>query len=448
MQTQRDHVHAYQFMVRRMTSALVAGDPSALEPPARRSLTGLVIGLVLGLLVVAGFGVFGIVVPGGNYVWQEPGAILVEEETGTRYVMLDGTLHPTLNQSSAMLLQGKDAKVHTISSNSLAGLPRGAPVGLLGAPDPTPRPDALYSGALMLCLSLPDGSEDASATLLPAGPADGLAAPAKQDYLLVRSPDGDDYLAWQGAKHRLTDDAVAVALGMSTAVPVPGLWLDLLPTGDEIGPADIPGAGEQGPVVGGVPHPVGQLFEQAAAGGRQFFVLMRDGLARLSETDFTLLATRAGAPRPRPITSAEVVATPESKDTSLRDRLPDLTGVRPMRTADRSVCVLQTPSGKKVVAGIVLATRRTPVTAGPGDVGVRLPPSTGLLVGEVPIPEGQRVADRYLITDQGRKYAIPDDDSMVALGLGAVKPIAMNTRLLSALPTGPSLSRKALGVSD
>jgi type VII secretion protein EccB len=445
MQTQRDHVHAYQFMVRRMTSALVTGDPSALEPPARRSLTGLVTGLVLGLLVVAGFGVFGIIVPGGNYVWQEKGAILVEEETGTRYVMLDGTLHPTLNQASAMLLAGKDAAVHTISSNSLAGLPHGSPVGIPDAPDPLPRPDALYSGPVMLCLSIPDSEDTASATLLPAGP--GLTAPSTQDYLLVSGPDGVSYLAWRGAKHRLTDDAVAVALGLPAAVEAPRLWLDLLRDGPEIGPADIPGAGEPGMKVGGVRRDVGQLFEQPAGGGRQFFVLLRDGLARLSETDFTLLAARAGAGRPLPITPADVVATPESADTSLRDRLPDLTGVRPIRTADRSVCVSQTPTGTRVTAGIVLA-RRVPATAAPGEVGVALPPSSGLLVGAVPLPDRQRRPDRYLITDQGRVYAIPDDESMVALGLGGVQPVAMNRRLLSALPTGPTLSRQALGISN
>jgi type VII secretion protein EccB len=443
MQTQRDHVHAYQFMVRRMTSALVAGDPGALEPPARRSLTGLVIGLILALLVAVGFGVFGIIVPGGNYVWQQPGAILVEEETGTRYVMLDGTLHPTLNQASAMLLQGKDAAIHTISSNSLAGLPHGAPVGILGAPDPLPRPDALYRGALALCLSITDGGGAASATLLPADKDAGLTEPSKQDYLLVSSPDGASYLAWRGAKHRLTDDAVAVALGLPAAVEVPRLWLDLLKDGPAIGPADIPGAGETGLEIGGARRDVGQLFEQSTGSGRQFFVLLRDGLARLSETDFTLLAARADARRPLPVTPANVVATPESTDTSLRDRLPDLTGVRPMRTADQSVCVSQVPTGTRVVASIVLA-RRVPASAAPGEVGVRLRPSTGLLVGAVPMPDGQRRPDRYLITDQGRTYAVPDDESMVALGLGRAQPVAMNKRLLSALPTGPTLSRQAL----
>lgn len=445
MQTQRDHVHAYQFMVRRMTTALVAGDPNALEPPARRSLAGLVVGLVLALLVVVGFGVFGIVVPGGNYVWQQPGAILVEEETGTRYVMLDGALHPTLNQASAMLLAGKDAAMHTISRSSLAGLPHGAPVGIPDAPDPLPRPDALYRGPLMLCLTMSDSGIAASATLLPAG--SGLTSPSTQDYLLVRDSDGVSYLAWRGAKHRLADDAVAVALGLPAAVEVPRLWLDLLRDGPEIGPADIRGAGNPGLEVGGVRRDVGQLFEQPASGGRQLFVLLRDGLARLSETDFTLLSGRADAARPLPITPAEVVATPESADTSLRDRLPDLTGVRPMRTADQSVCVSQVPTGTRVASGIVLA-RRVPASAAPGEVGVALPPSSGLLVGAVPLRDGQRRPDRYLITDQGRVYAVPDDESMVALGLGRATPVAMNKRLLSALPTGPTLSRDALGVSD
>jgi len=37
---------------------------------------------------------------------------------------------------------------------------------------------------------------------------------------------------------------------------------------------------------------------------------------------------------------------------------------------------------------------------------------------------------------------------MVALGLGRVQPVAMNKRLLSELPTGPTLSRQALGILD
>lgn len=61
MQTQKDHVEAYSFLMGRMTSALVVGEASYLEVPARRARTGLVIGAALALLITAGFIVFGLI---------------------------------------------------------------------------------------------------------------------------------------------------------------------------------------------------------------------------------------------------------------------------------------------------------------------------------------------------------------------------------------------------
>lgn len=61
MQTQKDHVEAYSFMMGRMTSALVVGDASNLEVSARRAWNGLVIGAVLAALIVTGFFLYGLI---------------------------------------------------------------------------------------------------------------------------------------------------------------------------------------------------------------------------------------------------------------------------------------------------------------------------------------------------------------------------------------------------
>ena len=42
--------------------------------------------------------------------------IIVEEETGNRYVYAGGTLYPAHNQASALLLQGTGASVEVISA--------------------------------------------------------------------------------------------------------------------------------------------------------------------------------------------------------------------------------------------------------------------------------------------------------------------------------------------
>jgi hypothetical protein len=61
VQTQKDHVEAYSFLIGRMTSALVLGDAGNLEVPAKRTWTGLVMGAVISVLIAAGFFVFGLI---------------------------------------------------------------------------------------------------------------------------------------------------------------------------------------------------------------------------------------------------------------------------------------------------------------------------------------------------------------------------------------------------
>src|SRR3954471_18503398 len=104
-----------------MTSALVHGDPAAQAPPPRKVVTAIVGGVVLALLVAAGFGVYGLLKPGGNEAWKRDGVIIVEKETGTRYVLRDGLLRPVANHASALLAQGTGAKVETVSRDSMAG---------------------------------------------------------------------------------------------------------------------------------------------------------------------------------------------------------------------------------------------------------------------------------------------------------------------------------------
>ncbi|WP_433870162.1 type VII secretion protein EccB [Saccharopolyspora sp. CA-218241] len=439
MQTQRDHVHAYQFLMNRMSSALVLGDPASAEVPAKRAKTGLIIGLVLTVLIGVGFGVYGIFVPGGNEKWKAQGAIVVEKETGTRYANVGGVLHPTLNYASAKLLQGPGSTVESISRASLEGAPRGAPIGIPGAPQTLPPAEALVGSRWLVCL--PSAGADGAVNLDFDPAAASVAMPAGT-YLPVRSVDGTQYLLWQGRKHRMADPSVAVALGMANARPAtaPQWWLDVVPEGPVLQAAPVEGAGTT--EVGGTAHPVGQLFEQPVPGAEpQRFVLLPDGLAPLNRTEFALQAVRPGAADPVVLDAAAVAAAPRSADRSLLDRLPDLGGARPHVGGD-ALCLRQAPAGDRVRSEVVLAPPRQ--ASAPGGT-VHVPPGSGLVVGAVPLPAGQRVPDRYFITDQGTKHLMPDDESIRSLGLGsaAVRPIS--NELLATLPTGPVLSRAAVG---
>jgi type VII secretion protein EccB len=428
MQTPRDHVHAYRFMVDRMTSALVIGDPGAFEPPARRAWFGQIIGVVLGVVVLAGFAVYGLVVPGGNDAWQDKGVILLEKETGTRYVMRDGVLHPTPNQASALLLQGPGAKVETISRASLAGLRRGEPLGIDGAPDPVPGVADLLRRPPMLCeVGRPGGS---AAMLVTDSTA---ARPVDRDhFLLARDPEGTEYVVWRGGKQPIADWGTSVALGLGDPVNLPSVWLDVIPDREPIAHADLAGLGERGSDVGGRRTEIGEVLAQEIGTKHKLYVVTENGLAPLTETEAALLGGREDAPPIRPVTSAEVAAAPRSPNTTLLSRMPDMLAAKPLDPSSM-LCVRQT--GRNAAEMAVLSGTPDPE----GGVLFDLPPGGGILAA-VPASDRRRKPVRYLITEQGRKYRITDDDAAKALGYGDVKPVAVATEVLSAIPSGPVLT--------
>src|SRR5947209_17321732 len=154
MQTRRDQVQAHTFVVGRMVSALVRAEPDAQFSPLRRFTVGLVIGVVLGGITLAGFGVYGVFSPGGSRSWKQPGVLIVEKETGARYLYVDGQLHPVLNYTSARLIVGGPPTIVQVSRNSMRGVPHGLPVGIEAAPDYLPDLARLDGTQWQVCSAL------------------------------------------------------------------------------------------------------------------------------------------------------------------------------------------------------------------------------------------------------------------------------------------------------
>ena len=121
----RDEVAAERFRRRRLRSALLQGDPDSPKTPLARLGAGVYGGLAVTVLLLAVAGIYGVLRPGGSTAWQEPGAFVVDDDSGARYVYLDGVLHPVLNYASARLLLGDGLHVVTVSTASLdSGGPR------------------------------------------------------------------------------------------------------------------------------------------------------------------------------------------------------------------------------------------------------------------------------------------------------------------------------------
>src|SRR5207302_78821 len=148
----RDQLPAYRFVTRRIASALTAGDPDSPESPFRRMAGAMFGSVMVAVLVVAGAGILGALKPGGSTSWHTAGTLVVEQETNTRYVYLDGVLHPVLNFASARLILKNDPlPVASVARSSLAGVPRGLPVGIPGAPDALPDKGSLAATPWSVC---------------------------------------------------------------------------------------------------------------------------------------------------------------------------------------------------------------------------------------------------------------------------------------------------------
>src|SRR5262249_10937595 len=125
--TRSDQLHSQQFTLARVVAALAMRDPDPAASPMRRIRGSLMASGLLAALGLAAVGAYGILRPGGSTSWRAGNAVIVEEETGARFVYRDGVLHPVLNYSSAVLVIGQPSPPRVrVSRSSLAGVPRGS----------------------------------------------------------------------------------------------------------------------------------------------------------------------------------------------------------------------------------------------------------------------------------------------------------------------------------
>src|SRR5689334_20707313 len=99
MATRRDQLQSHQFMMQRVTSALVIHDTDPQQSPFRRFAGSAFAGLMIAIIMVAGVAIYGMLINGGKKTWRSDSAIVLEKETGVRYVYREAsnTLHPVAN---------------------------------------------------------------------------------------------------------------------------------------------------------------------------------------------------------------------------------------------------------------------------------------------------------------------------------------------------------------
>jgi type VII secretion protein EccB len=456
--TQRDQIQAYQFLRRRLISALVTADANHPISPSRRLVLGTILGVAAAVLTAAAFGVIGLLDPSGAADWQQGGQVIVEQETGARYVLgQDGLLHPVVNYASARLLAGGNAdQTVTVSSSSLGSASRGAMLGIPGAPDSLPASGSLSDNTFASCTrtppDLPAAAEPVSTVILGDVAPTGRPLPAGQA-LFVTPPSGGEFLVTSGHRFRLTSQAAIAALGYEDvpATPVSDSWLDTVPAGRDLALLAVSDAGAPGPTIGGTPTQVGQVL-----GDGSYYLVQADGVAPIGATEARLVlgdsADVAAYPNGRPsvvqLSVAALAAAPrspvaaQSGTADYPRALPTVATVSPNAvlcavgdgTDDAEIIAaggLPLPQGAKVMR----VGQRTDDRVADE---VYVPPGSGTLVRER-VGTGGGTGAMYLITDAGTKYPVPSQDAAAALGYAGVTPKQVAGTLLALLPTGPSL---------
>jgi type VII secretion protein EccB len=496
MWTQRDQLQAYQFLRRRIVSALQFGDANHPAAPARRVLVGTAVGLGCALLVTAGFGIYGLFRPGNNDSWREAGRVVIEKESGASYVLgEDGRLHPVLNYASARLLAGAGASTVSVSARSLAGAPRGLPLGIPGAPTSLPARDALLTDAWSVCSARPAGSAEATppSTTVTVGAAVAGTELAPGQAVLVEAG-GVSYAITDGRRLRLRGAAVAVALGYDGTAPAPVTesWVNAVPPGPDLALIDVADSGERGPRLGGRRTTVGQVLVVASTvrDEQRFYLVRPDGLAPITGTEAELIlnnrANRAaypdGPPAAIPVAAPDVagagtaaagtagagaagsgaagsgaagagttaagaagagLAGAARPGGGLPAAVPELVA---MPAGQPALCAVrrEATTSVRISAGLPVAGggRAVPVAAGTRDARtadfVQVPPGAGVLVAERQSATAE-TGTTYLVTDQGMRFPLGGPDDVAALGYDGEQPVPVAAALLALLPTGALL---------
>ncbi|MFI7123875.1 type VII secretion protein EccB [Amycolatopsis sp. NPDC049868] len=460
MQSRKDQVQAYFFVVGRLFSALTHGKPDILEPPTRRFSMGTTFGVLLAALLVGIFWIVGLYAPATSTDWQRPGTIIVDKSSGARFLYLDGRLRPVLNFSSAKLAaagsgSGSGGAVELFSAKSLSGVPVGVPIGIPGAPDAIPPADGIDKGPWTVCVAVSGAPRPVTLLL---GSTAGQPVTAGQA-ILVSGPDGARQLLWQGRRYRF-GAFVAGALGYSAAgaIPVPANWLNSIPVGRDIAMPKIAQLGSAGPVIDGRTTVVGQILRarNPALNSEQHFVVVENGIKPLTTTVEALLlaspdtrqAYGGGNVAPIEVDPGALTGVPTIGNEDYAGYPPAPPMLLNTALSDGAVpCVRSDPSGGKsgfvLMAAAEVNAKAAPSgrhVAGSTVDQVSIPAGSGVLARDLPAP-GAIAGTEYLVTDVGIKFPLADPSVAGALGYSGGSAVEVASRFLALLPTGPVLSR-------
>ena len=461
MASRQDQLHSYQFAVQRLVAALVTRESDPVQSPLRRTAGATMAGLLLAAVSLAGVTVYGVISPGSATGWKKDAtAVIVERESGARYVLRDGKLHPVLNFASAVLIVGAQSHVATVSRAALASVPRGTPWGIAGAPDTLPAAGALLRQAWTVCsarFSATGTGTPTTESVLYIGAAGTGGQPlGADDAVLGQTPDGTSYLLWRGSALAIPQPSVvrnALGWGNEPLVPVAAALVNALDAAPDLIPPAIANLGGVSAVPG---LRIGTVVvEQNQGGSRQHAVVLAAGLAPISQVaaDLLLSDPKLGQTAAHEMAQGDYSRAPQTTAPADAARLPATTPTlrRPTVASAGSstgICVRPADAGgpppitiDPALPGAADATRPAG-SSPPGAIladRVVVPPGHGALV-----QAGPTAGTWSLVTELGIRYPLANPGVAALLGYPDGALVRVPSGLVSLLPAGPALDPDAV----
>ncbi|MEW2402715.1 type VII secretion protein EccB [Streptomyces sp. NPDC046862] len=472
-QQRRDELAAYTFARKRTVAAFLAPSPGGSEEGAPRPVRTVMPSLAVGVVLVIGFIAWGVIKPTAPKGWDTPGEyIIVDSDSTTRYVVLPDpgtktkTLHPVLNYASAKLLldKGKGSVIEVPGKEiDKSGIPHGATLGIPYAPDRLPSKDDAEKAKTWAVCERPapgssgsDGSENAidrAVFVLDSDDAkvlnDDRKVDAREALYVADSKTKQEYLVdakgnkfLLGGESGLGDTTMAtlraaVIGGSARPQPVSQEWLGTLNPGGVITFPTVPSIGEETSVEG-LPEnarTVGRVLKANDAQGEQFYVVLKDKVARITPFVANLLtnspsaADAYGSDKIEAIeaqTPAIIAANGGQPDNFYGDKgwptviprqaNPAATGTDEARTTSCSVYDGKFGADKKPqLAAWAGATYPKKVIA--DSLSAYVSSGSGLLFQEI-TGEAGGGGRQYLLTDTGLRYSLPSNNDSEAESAG------------------------------
>ncbi|WP_102419183.1 type VII secretion protein EccB [Mycobacterium sp. 4858] len=398
-------------------------------------------------------------------------AIIGDRDSGAIYARIDGRLYPALNLTSARLATGTANPPTWVKRGEIAKYPTGPLIGIPGAPAAMPvNRGAISAWAVCDTAGRPRSGEKPVVTSI-AGTLNGgdRAAPLADDAGVLVTFEGNTYVIWGGKRSQVDPASRAITLslgldpGVTSPVEISRALYDGLPATEPLRVPDVPQAGAPSTWVSG--SQVGAVLQaQTAGGGKQFYVLLPDGVQKITSfvADLLRSANSYGSTAPRVVTPDVLVNIPQVSSLDV-DYYPTKRLNFVDTAANPTTCVgwekgSTDPQARVVVYNgrglpvysylddrIVHLVRddRDPASVVANQVLV-LPGAANFVTSTSGVITSDSRESLFWVSDNGVRFGIAaNDDTLRALGLDPASAVQAPWPLLRTFAAGPALSREA-----